>query len=76
VEKLDNFSFLYIEDERHARDESPIDPQLDAAGPSRAYLHHLFKIKDGSAERLATKHNLTFYASLIDELRRAEGPAS
>ena len=76
VEKFNNFAFLYMEDERHARDESPVDPQLDPDGPSRAYLHHLFKIKDGSAERLATKHNLTFYARLIDDLRRAEGPTS
>jgi len=72
LEKLEKSSFLYVEDERHARDAAPLDPQLDAEGPSRAYLHHLFKIKDGSAERLATKHNLTFYARLIETLRRAD----
>jgi queuine tRNA-ribosyltransferase len=67
-------SFLYIEDERHARDISPIDPALDPGGPSRAYLHHLFKIKDSAAERLATKHNLAFYARLIERLRQAGSP--
>lgn len=71
LEKNDNSSFLYIEDERHARDNSPIDPALGDTGPSRAYLHHLFKIKDSSAERLATKHNLQFYARLIERLRSA-----
>jgi queuine tRNA-ribosyltransferase len=65
------FSFLYVEDERYARDDSAIDPALEDSGPSRAYLHHLFKIKDAAAERLATKHNLMFYARLIDRLRAA-----
>jgi queuine tRNA-ribosyltransferase len=67
-------SFLYIEDERYARDDSPLDPALGEAGPSRAYLHHLFKIKDSAAERLATKHNLRFYARLIEQLRDAAAP--
>jgi queuine tRNA-ribosyltransferase len=65
------FSFLYVEDERYARDDSAIDPAMENSGPSRAYLHHLFKIKDAAAERLATKHNLMFYARLIDRLRAA-----
>lgn len=36
---------------------------------SRAYLHHLFKIKDSSAYRLATIHNLRFYSMLMDSLK-------
>ena len=32
---------------------------------SRAYLHHLFKVGDTSAERLATLHNLRFYVRLV-----------
>ncbi len=35
---------------------------------SRAYLHHLFKIKDPTAWRLATIHNLHFYARLMQKL--------
>jgi len=34
-----------------------------------AYLHHLFKIKDAAAWRLATIHNLRFYAKLMERLR-------
>jgi queuine tRNA-ribosyltransferase len=35
---------------------------------SAAYLHHLFKVGDMSAERLATLHNLRFYVRLFDLL--------
>lgn len=66
----DFYSFLYIEDEENARDDSPLDPTINADGPSRAYLHHLFKIKDSAAERLATKQNLRFYAAMIERLRQ------
>jgi len=35
---------------------------------SKAYLHHLFKIGDGSAFRLASLHNLRVYTQLIEIL--------
>jgi queuine tRNA-ribosyltransferase len=37
---------------------------------SKAYLHHLFKIGDGSAFRLASLHNLRTYSRLMEILRR------
>jgi queuine tRNA-ribosyltransferase len=36
---------------------------------SKAYLHHLFKIGDGSAFRLASLHNLRTYTQTIEILR-------
>ena len=36
---------------------------------SRAYLHHLFKIKEVTAMRLASIHNLRFYSRLMEELQ-------
>ncbi|MFO6256484.1 tRNA-guanine transglycosylase [Pseudomonas aeruginosa] len=36
---------------------------------SRAYLHHLFKVGDSLAYRLATIHNLRFYSRLMEKLR-------
>ena len=36
---------------------------------SRAYLHHLFKIKEMTAMRLASVHNLRFYSRLMEELQ-------
>lgn len=39
---------------------------------SSGYLAHLFKIKDASAHRLATIHNLRFYSLLMENLRRRQ----
>lgn len=36
---------------------------------SKAYLAHLFRIKDFTAGRLATIHNLRFYSILMEKLR-------
>ena len=36
---------------------------------SRAYLHHLFKVKDPLAARLASLNNLEFYLGLMKSLR-------
>lgn len=36
---------------------------------SRAYLYHLWKIKDMTALRLATIHNLRFYSLLMEKLK-------
>lgn len=36
---------------------------------NRAYLHHLFKVKEPLAARLATLHNLTFYNKLMIVIR-------
>ena len=38
---------------------------------SRAYLHHLFKIKDTLAIRLATIHNLRHYTRLMESLKQS-----
>jgi queuine tRNA-ribosyltransferase len=62
---------LYILDTDNHADREPIDPTCDCAACtrySRAYLHHLFKVGDTSAERLATLHNLRFYTRLIEAL--------
>jgi queuine tRNA-ribosyltransferase len=67
------YNSLYMEDERHSRDAQPLDVRIDPDGPSRAYLHHLFKVKDSLAERLATGHNLAFYAWMIDRLAQEAG---
>jgi queuine tRNA-ribosyltransferase len=38
---------------------------------SAAYLRHLFKVKDPLSARLASLHNLGFYARLMSEIREA-----
>jgi queuine tRNA-ribosyltransferase len=62
---------VYILDESHAGSREPLEPGCDCPccrRHDRAYLHHLFKIEDPQALRLATLHNLRFYARLVDAL--------
>lgn len=66
------YKFLYILDDEHRRDGAPVDAGCDCAlcrNHSRAYLHHLFKVGDPTALRLATAHNLRFYGRLMELLR-------
>lgn len=62
---------LYINRGVFANDPLPLDPHCDCptcATYSRAYVHHLFKVKEGLALKLATQHNLRFYARLMELL--------
>jgi queuine tRNA-ribosyltransferase len=63
-----------IHDAEHRVQHGPIEDGCDCplcARHSAAYLHHLFKVGDVSAERLATLHNLRFYVRLFNLLRVA-----
>ena len=64
----DFFRAVRIHDPPHRVAHGPIEETCDCPVCSRhsaAYLHHLFKVGDLSAERLATLHNLRFYARLF-----------
>ena len=53
-------------------DDGPISKTCDCltcTRYSRSYINHLFKIKDFTAGRLVTIHNLRFYSMLIEKLR-------
>lgn len=66
------YRFHYCLDDAHARDKRPVDETCDCPlcqRYSRAYLHHLFKLGDAQAQRLATAHNLRFYQRLMAFLR-------
>ena len=69
------FRFLYLQDDVHKRDARPVSEVCDCpccAQYSRSYLHHLFRIWDVLAQRLATMHNLRFYARLMERLQKEE----
>ena len=73
VEKV--HSYLQIGEEKYTRDRRPVSAFCDChtcSNYSRAFLHHLFKIKDTSAYRLATIHNLRMYSMVIDALRHSK----
>lgn len=66
------YDYLYIAREKYVRDQEPISKFCDCPvcrHYSRAYLHHLFKIKDMLAGRLATIHNLRMYSTLMQNLK-------
>jgi queuine tRNA-ribosyltransferase len=63
---------LVISNARHKTDLGPVDascPCLTCARHSRAYLRHLHLANEVLYHRLATLHNLTFYARHVRALR-------
>ncbi|MFH1744608.1 MAG: tRNA guanosine(34) transglycosylase Tgt [bacterium] len=72
-----NFYDTYnISNKKFAKDFSVINkksklPELRVC--TKAYLHHLFKIKEPLAGRLASLNNLEFYQNLMAEIRKEIG---
>lgn len=65
------FSYFTPTKEKYYRDHSPVSTACDCLlckNYSRSYLHHLFKLKEVTAQRLATIHNLRFYSLLMQKL--------
>lgn len=61
-----------IKQARYARDEQPIDPNCACpvcARYSRAYLHHLYNVKEMLASRLNTMHNLWYFSDFMRRMR-------
>ncbi len=66
-----SYEFLYISRGKFATDLNPIGLDCDCftcQNYSRAYLHHLFKIDDMLAHRLAVIHNLRVYNRVVESL--------
>ena len=65
---------LNLQNACHRTDSGPLDESCDCftcRNYSRAYLHHLFKAKEFLGPRLATCHNLKYYAQLMQQIREA-----
>jgi queuine tRNA-ribosyltransferase len=63
---------VVISNARYRTDTGPLDPACPCQGcqtVSRAYLRHLFMAREILYGRLATLHNLTFYARTMSALR-------
>ena len=68
------FGRVLIKQARYQRDESPIDPACGCpvcARYSRAYLHHLYHVKEMLASRLNTIHNLWYFSEFMRRMRGA-----
>ncbi|NIA18275.1 MAG: tRNA guanosine(34) transglycosylase Tgt [Actinobacteria bacterium] len=72
--KTQNFyNTVNIINSKFASDFSPInkDSKLkELREHSKAYLHHLFKLKEPLGQRLAAMNNLEFYLDLMEMLRK------
>jgi queuine tRNA-ribosyltransferase len=69
----DFYSFYVPDKEKYYKDDSPVSMACDCLlckKYSKAYLAHLFRIKDLTALRLATIHNLRFYSILMEKLNK------
>ncbi len=69
----DNFEFIQVKKDVYKSVFGPIDEECDCytcQNYTLAYLHHLFKIKDALAWRLATIHNLRIYTKMIENVKQ------
>lgn len=74
IRKPGFYSFYTPEKQKYFSDKSPVSLACDCLlckKYSKGYLAHLFKIKDFTAGRLATIHNLRFYGIIMEKLREA-----
>jgi queuine tRNA-ribosyltransferase len=65
---------LAIKNARHAEDDRPLDPECPCPvcrRHSRAYLRHLFVLKDITAPVLISMHNVHFFLSWMRTIRDA-----
>ncbi|MCF6777414.1 tRNA guanosine(34) transglycosylase Tgt [Thiotrichales bacterium 19X7-9] len=65
---------IRIRNSQHKDDTSPIDSECDCytcKNYSRAYLHHLDKMKEILGARLNTIHNIAYYQRLMKNLRNS-----
>ena len=67
-----NYDVLHIKTEKYKYDTLPIDSNCNCEACktiSRSYLRHLIRINEPSGFRLATIHNLAFYAKWMDLIK-------
>lgn len=66
------YEYYTPDKEKYYHDLRPVSSACDCllcSNYSRAYLAHLFRIKDISAMRLSSIHNLRFYSMLMERIR-------
>lgn len=65
---------LNLKNSSHAEDDTPIDPDFPespASNYSRSYLRHLLMVKEPTAARILTLHNLAWLLRLMEQARQA-----
>ena len=70
----DFYETMNMNNSKYRRDFSPIDKKCGChlcRNYTRAYLAHLFSVKEPLAMRLASIHNLKFYMELMEKIRNS-----
>lgn len=70
-----SYDVMHLRSERYKSDDKPVDENCDCEAcrtVSRAYLRHLIRINEPAGFRLATIHNLRFYAKWMEMLQEEE----
>ena len=65
---------MNLNNNKYERDKRPIDSACDCPvcrRYSRGYIRHLFKAREMLGMRLCVLHNLYFYNTRMEELRKA-----
>ncbi len=73
LENPNFYETIAISKSKFAKNYEPIDKKcgcFTCKNHSLAYLNHLFRTKESLAMRLASIHNLRFYISLMEKLRK------
>ncbi|HEX7586531.1 MAG TPA: tRNA guanosine(34) transglycosylase Tgt [Patescibacteria group bacterium] len=72
--EVDFYETININNSKHRKDFSPVDGKCSCElckNYTRAYLAHLFTVKEPLAMRLASIHNLKFYMELMEKIRNS-----
>lgn len=72
--EVDFYETININNSKHRKDFSPVDGKCSCElckNYTRAYLAHLFMVKEPLAMRLASIHNLKFYMELMEKIRNS-----
>ena len=73
LEKPDFYDYCVPDKEKYYKDTEPVSKACDCQlckNYSRGYLAHLWRIKETTALRLCTIHNLRFYSILMQKLQK------
>jgi len=74
INKQNFYETINIKKKKKKKDFSPIDKKCDCYACktyTRAYIAHLFSVKEPLAMRLASVHNLKFYMELMEKIRKS-----
>ncbi len=69
-----NFGKMNLLNAKYELDDRPLDPMCDCPvcrHYSRAYIRHLLKAKEMLGLRFLVLHNLSFYNTMMSEIREA-----